>query len=73
MHMSDLTFSTTENGYMAVAEDNTRVSVTLSKEIHDRIVELSKREHRSVSAQIAYEVFLSLEARDAERRVKERR
>ena len=48
---------------MPVSDENTRVSVTISKEMLTRIKALAKEEHRTVSSQIAYELSKALQER----------
>jgi predicted transcriptional regulator len=50
-----------------VRDGNTRISVTLSKETHEKLQALAQSEHRSVSAQAAFEIIKSLQARKEER------
>lgn len=63
LHMMNQQIFTTEVSRVPVAEGNTRISVTLSKEVHDKIKELAQKEHRTVSAQAAFEIIKSLEER----------
>jgi metal-responsive CopG/Arc/MetJ family transcriptional regulator len=48
---------------MAVREDNTRISVTVPKEIYEQLLEISEYEDRSVSNLVLFIIKLYLRSR----------